>query len=188
MSSDAHSNTTETSGKWFWNHQVDQQRGLWVRSRDGISWIFQLNLGTLGNHGHILGSPKNHKGLSTLTLRCAYDKYFWNWSYSTGSDPTRLHVGSILPQGRVPGPAQGDPAALRHEEDQPPEPGAEEPDPAGLRGARHPHLRREPLRGVHVLLLRDPETPLHGDGVCGRYCGWGMWRYDIFMLWLYWPK
>uniref|UniRef100_A0A8C5CFC0 Microtubule associated serine/threonine kinase 1 n=1 Tax=Gadus morhua TaxID=8049 RepID=A0A8C5CFC0_GADMO len=72
------------------------------------------------------------------------------------------------PQGGLPGASPGDAAALRHEEDQQAEPDPEEPDPAGLRGAGHPNLRREPLRGHHVLLLRDPTPPLHGHGVRGR--------------------
>ena len=71
------------------------------------------------------------------------------------------------PQGGLPGASPGDAAALRHEEDQQAEPDPEEPDPAGLRGAGHPNLRREPLCGHHVLLLRDPTPPLHGHGVRG---------------------
>ena len=70
-------------------------------------------------------------------------------------------------QGCPSGAAQRDPAALRHEEDQPPEPDPTEPDSTGVRGERHPHLRGEPLRRQHVLLLRDPQTPVYGHGVCG---------------------
>ena len=70
-------------------------------------------------------------------------------------------------QRRVPGAPQGDPAAFRHEEDQQAEPDPEEPDPAGLRGTGHPDIRRKPVRGLNVLLLRDPQAPLYGDGVRG---------------------
>ncbi|KAK2513728.1 hypothetical protein Q9966_016051 [Columba livia] len=71
-------------------------------------------------------------------------------------------------RGRVPGAARGHAAALRHEEDQQAEPAAAEPGGAGVRGARHPHVRREPLRGRALLLLPDAPAPLHGHGVRGR--------------------
>lgn len=56
-------------------------------------------------------------------------------------------------QGCIPGPTQRHSATFRHEEDQQAKPCPEEPDPAGVCGAGHPDLRREPLRGLHVLLL-----------------------------------
>ena len=77
---------------------------------------------------------------------------------------------SLPLQRRLPGAAPGNEAAFCHQEDQQTEPDAAQPDPAGLRGARHPHLRREPVRGQHVLLVRDPAPLVHGHGVCGR-CG-----------------
>lgn len=60
---------------------------------------------------------------------------------------------SLPPQGRLPGAAPGYKAALRHEEDQQTEPDPTQPDPAGVRGARHPHVCGEPFCGRHVLLL-----------------------------------
>lgn len=56
-------------------------------------------------------------------------------------------------QGRLPGAPQGYAAALRHQENQQAEFNSAQPDPTGVCGARHPHLRREPLCGRHVLLL-----------------------------------
>lgn len=72
------------------------------------------------------------------------------------------------PQSCLPGSAQGDQAAVCHEKDQQAEPDAEEPDPAGLCGERHPHLCREPVRGIHVLLLRDQAAPVYGHGIRRR--------------------
>lgn len=43
-------------------------------------------------------------------------------------------------QGCVSGAAQGDSSAVCHEEDQPAEPDAEEPNPASVCGAGHSHL------------------------------------------------
>ena len=88
----------------------------------------------------------------------------------SGSDCTQhgVPLSLCVNQRCLPGASPGDTAAIRHEEDQQAEPDPEEPDPAGLRGARHPDLRREPLRRLHVLLLRDPTAPLHGHGVRGR--------------------
>lgn len=86
-----------------------------------------------------------------------------------------LFVSSSLPfpamQNCVSGTPQGDPSTFRHEEDQPAEPDAQEPNPAGVCGARHPHLCWKPICGFYVLLLWDTEAPLHGHGVCGRW-GW----------------
>lgn len=77
-------------------------------------------------------------------------------------------IAGCSSQGRLPGAPQGDTSTLRHEEDQQAKPDPEEPDPAGVRGEGHPHLRREPLRGLHVLLLRNTPAPVHGHGVRGR--------------------
>ena len=77
---------------------------------------------------------------------------------------------SLPLQRRLPGAAPGNKAALRDEEDQQAEPDPAQPNPAGLRGARHPHVCREPLCGRDVLLVRVPAPPLHGHGICGR-CG-----------------
>lgn len=71
-------------------------------------------------------------------------------------------------KGCVSGETFGDTAALRHEKDQQAEPDPEKPDPAGLRGARHPDIRRESFCCVHVLLFRDSTAPVHGHGVRGR--------------------
>lgn len=69
-------------------------------------------------------------------------------------EQTRPHYSPCgCSQGRVSGPPQGDPPTIRHEKDKPSEPGAEEPDPAGLRRTRHPHLCGEPLCRLHVLLI-----------------------------------
>lgn len=43
-------------------------------------------------------------------------------------------------QGCVSGPPQGDPPTICHEKDKSSEPGAEEPDPTGFCGARHPYF------------------------------------------------
>lgn len=68
----------------------------------------------------------------------------------------------------VSGPPQGDPPAVCHEEDKSSEPGSEEPDPTSFCGARHPHFCREPLCRLHVLLIWNTTSPLHGHGICRR--------------------
>lgn len=68
-------------------------------------------------------------------------------------------------QRRLPGAPQGDTSAFRHEEDQQAESDPEESDPAGVCGEGHTHICGEPLRRLHVLLLRNATTPLHGHGV-----------------------
>lgn len=78
-----------------------------------------------------------------------------------------LLFSSVSPalQRRLPGATQGDTSAFRHEEDQQAESNPEESDPAGVCGEGHTHICGEPLRRLHVLLLRNATTPLHGHGV-----------------------
>ncbi len=92
-----------------------------------------------------------------------------NWTFSKYQiDGFMGGLMIFLPlQRRVSGASQGDSSTFRHEEDQQAEPDPEEPDPTGLRGTRHPDVRREPVCRLHVLFFRDQKTPLHGDGVCG---------------------
>ena len=66
---------------------------------------------------------------------------FFSYFLSLSLSRSALRSPFPRPQCRVPGEAQGDPAAFCHEEDQPSEPDAEEPDPAGICGKRHPDLR-----------------------------------------------
>lgn len=82
-----------------------------------------------------------------------------------------LSLLSPAMQNCLSGAPQGNPSTLCHEEDQPAEPDASKPNPAGVCGARHPHLCWKPVCGFYVLLLWDTEAPLHGHGVCGR---WGL--------------
>lgn len=67
------------------------------------------------------------------------------------------------------GASSGDAPAVCHEEDQQAKLEPEEPNPAGLCGKRHPHLRRKSFCRLHVLFLRDPPAPLHGHGVRRRW-------------------
>lgn len=80
-------------------------------------------------------------------------------------------------QGCVSCAPQGNPSALCHEEDKPAKPDFKKSDPAGVCGARHPHLCWKPICGFYVLLFWDAEAPLHGDGVCGRWDWFGLYMY-----------
>lgn len=60
---------------------------------------------------------------------------------------------SVYSQGCLLSSPQGDTSAFCHEEDQQAESDPEEPDPAGICREGHPHLRREPIRRLYVLLL-----------------------------------
>lgn len=52
-----------------------------------------------------------------------------------------LFFAGCSSQGRLPGAPPGDASTLRHEEDQQAKSDPEEPDPAGVCGEGHPHLR-----------------------------------------------
>lgn len=64
-----------------------------------------------------------------------------------------LNFSLVAIQGCFSGATQRDPSAICNEEDQQAEPDPQKPNPAGVRGARHPHLCRKPICGVHVLLF-----------------------------------
>lgn len=85
-----------------------------------------------------------------------------------GSFSRSLLLHRFTPQSCLFSSAQGNQAEVRHEENQQAESDVAESDTAGLCGERHPHLCRESLCCLHVLLLRDAAAPVHGDGVCRR--------------------
>jgi len=118
------------------------------------------------------------QSLGVSTLQRAVSECSHLWPHTLLSF---LHLGTISPfrfhssvspslQCRLPGATQGDASALCHEKDQQAESDPEEPDPAGVRGEGHPHLRGESVCRLHVLLLWDAETSVHGHGICR---GWG---------------
>ncbi len=134
-----------------------------------LYWIFYLSF----SQGKLKAiKPPCESDFQTIKL-ISNGAYGWEYFYSLSnySEITQNQCVNISlsfwSQSCVFSQTQRDAAALCYEEDQQTKPDPEEPDPAGVRGAGHPDLRWEPLRGQHVLLFWDTPSPVYGYGVCG---------------------